>query len=292
MRAVVVLNAKAGSAGTPEDVAEALRAAGIEADVRPVAGPGIPEAAREAAASDADVVVFAGGDGTMNAGASALLGGSRPMGVLPLGTLNHFARDLGIPLSLDEAARTLKTGVVRDVDVGEANGRVFLNNASLGLYPVAVADREARRAGNGRGKWLAMCQAGLATLRRFPLNRVTLHLHDAAFRVTTPLVFIGNNRYEMSLFSLGKRERLDSGELWVYVARDTSRLGIVRLATRAVLGTLDQARDFLATAVPEVVLEDRRRTLTAALDGEVCRLASPVRYRIRPRALRVVVPAP
>jgi diacylglycerol kinase family enzyme len=291
MRAHVVLNAAAASRGRREQVSQALAAAGVQAAVRVAGGAEITSAVREAAASDTEVVVLAGGDGTMNAGASVLLGGAKPMGVLPLGTLNHFARDLGIPLDLGDAARVLATGRVREVDVGEGNGQVFLNNCSLGLYPTAVEDREARRSLNGRGKWLAMWEAGLSTLRRFPVNRVTLRLPEAALAVTTPLVFVGNNRYAMSLLSLGKRERLDAGELWLYVARDTGRFGILALAARALAGRLDQSRDFLALATPEVVVEDRRRTLTAAFDGEVCRITPPVHYRIRPRALRVVAPA-
>ena len=181
-------------------------------------------------------------------------------------------------------------GRVREVDVGEANGRIFLNNSSLGLYPTAVEDREARRR-DGRRKWLAAWQAGLTTLRRFPVNRVTLRLPDSALHVTTPLIFIGNNRYHMRLFSLGRRERLDAGELWLYVARDTGRFGILGLAARSLAGRLDQGRDFLAVSAPEVVVEDRRRTLTAAFDGEVVRISPPIRYRIRPRALKVLAPA-
>jgi diacylglycerol kinase family enzyme len=291
MRATVVLNAAAGSKEQPERVQAALEAAGVRTEVRLVEGAGIAAAAREAAGSAADVVVLGGGDGTMNAGASALRDGAKPMGVLPLGTLNHFARDLGIPLDLEEAARVIAAGQVRQVDVGEANDRIFLNNSSIGLYPSAVQDREARRRREGKGKWRAMWEASLATLRRFPVNRVTLRLPESAFRVTTPLVFIGNNRYEMSLFALGKRERLDRGELWLYVARDTGRFGILRLAARALAGRLDQGRDFLATALPGVVIEDRRQTVAVALDGEVARLSSPVRYRIRPGALKVLAPS-
>jgi diacylglycerol kinase family enzyme len=291
MKALVVLNASAGSRGEPGAVRDALAAAGVEAEIRPVPGPAIVQATREAAASDVDVVVMAGGDGTMNTGASVLRGGPKPMGVLPMGTLNHFARDLGIPLELEDAARVVAGGHVREVDVGEANDRIFLNNSSLGLYPTAVEVRDAQRSPNGRLKWIATGRAALKTLRWFPVNRMTLRLPGSTLHVTTPLVFIGNNRYEMSLFSLGRRERLDAGELWLYVARDTGRLGIVSLAARTLAGRLDQARDFVTLATPELVVEDRRRTLKAAFDGEVCRMSPPVHYRIRPRTLKVVAPA-
>jgi diacylglycerol kinase family enzyme len=105
-------------------------------------------------------------------------------------------------------------------------------------------------------------------------------------------VFIGNNKYDMSLLSLGKRETLDGGELWLYVASHRGRIGFLSLAFRAVIGRLDQARDFLGVALPEVMIEDRRRTISIAFDGEVCEMASPLRCRSRPASLPVIVPAP
>jgi diacylglycerol kinase family enzyme len=297
MRVTVIMNAASGVKERKVDeeserIRAGLAALGVEATVLQAPGPQLTEAARRAAASGVDAVVMAGGDGTMSAGASALAGGDCPMGVLPLGTLNHFARDLGIPQDLDGAIAVVAAGVVHRVDVGEANGRVFLNNASVGLYPHAVAAREKQQDEQGTGKWLAMARAAVATLRRFPVVRVTLDLPGGATRLTTPLVFIGNNKYEMSLLNLGKREALDGGALWLYVASNRGRLGFVSLALRAVVGRLDQARDFIGMALPEVTIDDRRRTIPAAFDGEVCEVASPLRCRCRPRALPVLAPAP
>lgn len=296
MRAVVIINAASGVRERQIDeecasIAAGLKARGVAAAVEPVPGPRLTEAARAAAAGGAETVVMAGGDGTMSAGAAALAGGDCPMGVLPLGTLNHFARDLAIPQDLEGALDVVSSGIVRRVDVGEANGRVFLNNASIGLYPHAVLVREKQQDEQGTGKWLAMGRAAVATLRRFPVVRVTLRLPTGAARVTTPLVFIGNNRYAMSLLDLGKREALDGGELWLYVASHRGRIGFVSLALRAVIGRLDQARDFLGVALPEVVIEDRRRTIPIAFDGEVCEVESPLRCFSRPASLPVIVPA-
>jgi diacylglycerol kinase family enzyme len=295
MRAVVIMNAASGvgdrSVEERARIGAGLAAGGVQATIEQVPGDRLTAAARAAAAGGAEAVVMAGGDGTMSAGAAALAGGDCPMGVLPLGTLNHFARDLGIPQDLEGALAVVAGGIVRRVDVGEANGRVFVNNASMGLYPHAVAAREQQQDEKGTGKWPAMCRAAIATLRRFPVVRVTLHLPKGAARVTTPLVFIGNNRYEMSLLSLGKREALDCGELWLYVASNRGRIGFVSLALRAVIGRLDQARDFLGVAVPAVVIEDRRRTIPIAFDGEVCEVESPLRCLSRPAALPVIVPA-
>jgi len=295
MKASVLLNAAAGL--RPRQVqAEVVRVRelfatlDVEAHVRLVAGPELLAAAREAAVSDTDVVVMAGGDGTMSAGAGGLAGSGKTMGVLPLGTLNHFARDLGIPTELEEAVRNVAEGIVREVDVGEANDRVFVNNSSLGLYPAAVALRDAWMARQSTQKWVAMGRAALDTLRRFPVVRLTLRLPEGSLNVTTPMVFIGNNRYETKLFSLGQRPALDEGDLWVYLARDAGRFRFLRLALRALIGRLDDSRDFQGLCVKEMLVEDRRRVLRVAFDGEVCHVAPPLRYRIRPRALRVIVP--
>ena len=296
MRAEVIVNAAAGMRAREIDdecrrIREGLVSRGVEAVVRRVDGARLTEAARAAAAGGADAVVMAGGDGTMSAGAWALAGGECPMGIVPLGTLNHFARDLGIPEDLDDAVAVAASRVVRRVDVGEANGRVFVNNASMGLYPIAVAGREARQE-DGARKWPAMAKAAAAAFRRFPVLRVTLHVAAAAVPVTTPLVFIGNNRYEMKLLSLGTRETLDAAELWLYVARHRGRLGFLGLSLRAVVGRLDQARDFVGYAAQELAIEDRRRVIPVAFDGELCEMESPLRCRVRPRALPVLVPPP
>src|SRR6185503_16647759 len=107
----------------------------------------------QAFASDADAVVIGGGDGTVSAAADRAVRHGKPIGVLPLGTLNHFARDLGMPPDLRDAVRAIATGVVREVDVGEVNGRVFVNNSSIGVYPTVVRDRDEQRLRFGRGKW-------------------------------------------------------------------------------------------------------------------------------------------
>lgn len=226
----------------------------------------------------------------MSAGAGGLAGTGKPMGLLPLGTLNHFARDLGVPMELADAVRTVTQGVVREVDLGEGNGHVFVNNSSIGVYPHLVSLRDAWMERQSMRKWVAMGRAALDTLRRFPVEHVTLHMPDGGVRLTTPMVFIGNNRYETRLFALGRRRALDEGELWVYLVRDAGRLGFVRLCLRALAGRLDASRDFQGICLEEMLVEDRRRLLEVAFDGEVRHLAPPIRYRIRPRALRVIVP--
>ena len=296
MRATVIVNAAAGVKSREiglecERIRQGLVSRGVLAEVRQVPGPELAEAAKAAAASGVDAVVMAGGDGTISAGAGALAGGRCALGVIPFGTLNHFARDAGIPGEIDEAVAVVAAGHTRAIDVGEANGRVFLNNASMGFYPIAVAEREARQE-EGAKKWPAMVRAALGTYLRLPALPVTLHVAGAAVPVRTPLVFIGNNRYEMSLLSRGTRSTLDAGELWLYVARHRGRAGFLSLAARAAIGRLDQARDFVGYAAEEFTIEDRRKAIPIAFDGELCEMASPLVCRIRKGALRVLVPPP
>src|SRR5262249_39459964 len=272
IKAAVLVNISAGvaRARAAKDATEVARVedafarASIAVEVRGVVPARLPEAVKTAAASDADVIVIGGGDGTVSAAAQLLTGGKKPMGVLPLGTLNHFARDLGISTDLDEAVRTIATGHVREVDVGEANGRVFVNNCSIGLYPHVVRGREELRHRYGQGKWIAMLQAAVAVLRRYPVVAVTLRVDGRAASFRTPFVFVGNNAYGMSLYALGRRERLDAGELGLYLSRDGGRLGLLRLALLALLGRLEQDRDFRSRLVPAVEVETGRRLLRVA----------------------------
>jgi diacylglycerol kinase family enzyme len=290
MRVVVLTNP---AAGTKADAAAALRrameAAGAEAEVRQVYGDRLtPEAAR-AAAQGVDAVVAAGGDGTVSAVAAALLGSPTPLGVLPTGTLNHFAKDLQLPLTVPEAARVIARGVVKPIDVGEVNGRPFINNASIGLYPRIVQKRDRQRQRFGRGKWVSTLLAFVSVFRRCPTVRVRIGIGDQTVLRTTPFVFVGNNRYETSLTTLGGRGAIDRGELCLYFANRTGRFGLLRLALRALFGRLEQAKDFDAMIVKEAWIETSKRSLRVAIDGEVVRLAPPLHFVIRPQALRVLV---
>ena len=295
MKALVLLNAAAGTLaanGTSDhrSVAYALAAAGIDADIQLVAGPQLQAAARAAADSQVDVVIVGGGDGTLSSVAGALAGTPMPLGILPLGTLNHFAKDLGIPFDLTEAARVIAANHVGGVDVGEVNGRVFINNSSLGVYPHMVLDREDQRKRFGVGKWWAMCVAVFKTFRRFPLVQVRLTINGESVVRKTPLVFIGNNCYQLDLFRIGTRACLDRGELSLYVANAQTRWGMLKLTLRGLFGGLQQARDFETSCLVDCVIESRRRRIHVAADGEVFETAFPLRYRVRAGELGVCLP--
>lgn len=252
-------------------------------------GDEIVELARAAARDSCEVIVAAGGDGTINSVAAAVLDTDKVLGVLPLGTLNHFAKDLGIPIELETAARTIIAGHTTEVDVAEVNGRVFLNNSSLGLYPMIVREREKRQR-LGFGKWPAFIWATIQALRRYPLLDVQLRVNDELLHRTTPFVFVGNNEYAMDLFNIGARDRLDKGVLSIYITQRTSRFKLITLALRAVLGNLRNDKDFLELRSNEVKIATRHKRLRVAFDGEIEVMKPPLEYKVRSRALRVIVP--
>jgi diacylglycerol kinase family enzyme len=292
----VIANGTAGQGCGPEWAArlrELFRLNGLDADVKVLhRGADILAAAKDAVECGAAMVVAAGGDGTVSAVASRLAGSNATLGVLPMGTLNHFAKDLGIPLALEDAVATIAVGHVADVDVGEVNGRTFINNSSLGLYPDIVLDREHQRRRLGRGKWRALLAASLHAARRYPVLSFDIELDGRRITRRSAFAFIGNNPYTMEGFDIGERPRLDTGRLSLYVTQRTGRFGLFRLALRALLHRLRQARDFDMLTSRELVVATRHRQMRVATDGEVTLMMTPLHYRVRPAALRVIVPAP
>lgn len=295
MRVRAILNRGGGSA--QEDHEARLRAkfeeAGVRAEVRTVDGDRLTEEFREAGEDEAlDAVVAGGGDGTVSAAAGALAETDKPLGVLPLGTLNHLARDAGIPTDLDAAVATIAGGHVRRIDVGEVNGRIFVNNSAIGLYPHMVRRRDEEQQRLGRSKRLAMVSASLHALWRFSRHRLTIDLGGVRAPLETPLLFVGNNVYETSLLTLGSRKALDQAELCLYAPLVRGRLRFLGLGLRGVVG-LSRQSDFVSlTGIEALTVHSRRAALNVSLDGETELIATPLRYRIRPAALRLIVPAP
>ncbi len=183
------------------------------------------------------------------------------------------------------------TGTPMQVDLGEVNGRTFLNNSSLGLYPGIVHDREKQRRQLGRSKWHALFWATMTVLRRSPFLSVRLNIDGEEAVRRTPFVFIGNNIYDMEGFDMGKRERLGAGLLSIYSTQRRSRLKLVGLGLRALFGQLRQLKDFEALTARNIRVETRRRRMLVAIDGELTVMDTPLDYSSRPGALRVLVPA-
>ncbi|MEO5622104.1 MAG: diacylglycerol kinase family protein [Dokdonella sp.] len=294
-RLVAIVNAAAGVENnpSPDELTQRFHLDDINARIAVARnGDEIASLARAAVTEQPDIIVAGGGDGTINAVAAALIGSTIALGVLPLGTLNHFAKALALPQEWPDAARVIIEGRPVEVDVGEINGRIFLNNSSLGLYPSLVHRRERQQEQLGRGKWSAAAWAALTLLRRHALLRVRIELNGEHLDRHTAIVFIGNNAYEMTGLRVGERERLDGGQLGLYLPHRDGRQGLFMLGLRALCGRLREAHDFDALFATEIDIETHHQHLPVAIDGEVVLLEAPLRYRIIPRALRVITAPP
>jgi diacylglycerol kinase family enzyme len=291
---VVLLNRGGGAVAADAQIARkvrsAVRAAGIDAEIEMISGGDCEVRARAIAERGDPRLVVGGGDGTISAAAAALVGTETLLGILPLGTLNHFARDLGIPTDLVEAAKLIAARPERHVDVGEMNEHIFINNSAIGLYPRMVVDRDAQQERLGRSKRVAMVIASLRTLARFNHQRLTLTVNDAKQRVDTPLLFVGNNEYRTDLGAAGRRQSIEDGELSVYVMRKKTRRGFVAATVRALFDRTRPDDMEKIDGVERLRVGSHRGSLVVSLDGEVVRAIPPLDYRIRKRALRVIAP--
>jgi len=291
---LVCINRSSGSASRGDDerakIVAAFEGTGIVPQVELCAGGGIAKHAKRAVADGAKLVIVGGGDGSISAAAGALADSGTALGILPLGTLNHFARDLGIPFDLAKAAQIIAAGQRRKVDLAEVNGRTFINNSAVGLYPLMVMDRESQQKRLGRSKRLAMLVASARTLARFNHQRLTLSAKGRKAQLDTPLLFVGNNDYQVALPSAGRREALEDGKLSVMVLRSKSRFGFVRAALRALIGRARSDDLVHLPPVEQIKVDSRRHSLALSLDGEAVKLAPPLVYRIRKKALTVIAP--
>lgn len=294
MAVPVLLNrgggAVAADSGIAEKVKAALDEAGIDAEIELIAGSDCEIRAKAICERGDPLLIVGGGDGTVGAAASALAGTETKLAILPLGTLNHFSRDLGIPADLEEAAKLIAAGTERRVDVGEMNGRIFINNSAIGLYPLMVVNRDLQRRRFGRSKRLAMLVASARTLARFGHQRLTLTVNDRQALIDTPLLFVGNNDYRIDLGAPGRRESVEDGKLCVFVMRKKTRRGFLAAIFRALLKRTRRDDMVKLEDVEHLLVDSRRSHLAVSFDGEVVRAVPPLDYRIRKKALRVIAP--
>ena len=280
-------------AGTGVEAA-AIAYAGEQRGLRlaPIPLPCSQEAIAGWRARNPPLWVAAGGDGTVARVATLALAADAELGVLPLGTRNHFARDVGLPLELGPAVTVLARGRTRRVDVGQAGERVFLNNASLGLYTRFVLRRELEERRPGPKLWPALARAAWHALRTSRDLEVTLHDDGEGERIRTPVLLVGNNRYTLEGLARGSRRRLDAGVLSVHVLRPRPRAALAWFGVRALFGAASVPRDIDTWTTDALTVTASHPRLDVALDGEALRLELPLAFRIRPGLLRVRVPDP
>lgn len=291
----VIVNRTGGTAARRGDKLEpelnaAFAAAGLAIDLQLVAGREIQGAIERVAGQP--LVVVGGGDGTLGGAAAALIEAGATLGILPLGTRNHLARELGIPLDLPGAAKLIAERSVRRIDVARVNGELFVNNASVGLYPALVRRRDAARRRHGLPKWLAMAPATAGALAHLRNDRLRIDTPDGTQTVKTPMLFVGNNRYALEAGKIGRRTALDGGQLAIYAVAARSAAGLAAFALRTIIGRANPDFDFAAIGeMAEFTVNGAKARIDIALDGEVKCLDLPLRFEIQPRALAVVAPA-
>ena len=298
LKVVALINKSAGAVARRGDIERAVRDGfaerGVEADVRLVEGREIGELSQRFVAENksrsghGSILVVGGGDGTLGSAASALAGTDVVLGVLPLGTLNHFAKDLGVPLDLTAAIDTIATGKPVTVDVAEVNGRVFLNNSSIGIYPFFVAKRSTEQRRRGFGKLAAIGPALMRTLRSASWQAVHVAAQGTRERLRTPCVFVGNNFYDIA--DLGHRRSLSSKELCVYVVKQQSWFGLALLPFKIAFGMIDATRDLEIYRANSLQITSHRHAMLVSLDGEAVSMDMPLNFQIRPAALQVLAP--
>ncbi|WP_235865386.1 diacylglycerol/lipid kinase family protein [Alloyangia mangrovi] len=251
----------------------------------------ILDTARKAAGNGCAMIVAAGGDGTIGAVATAAHEAGVPMGVIPQGTFNYFARGLDIPEEPEDAVRILATGRLREISLGEVNGEVFLNNASLGIYPLILRTREGVYQRWGRSRLAAYWSVVLALAGfRHPL-RLQVEVDGRKSEIRTPLAFVANSAYQLDQFNLDGAEAIRDGEFVLFTSKGTSRWDLVRASFRLAIGKAQKGEEFGCVTGREITLHTARPKALVARDGEKELMETPIRFRRRSEPLRVMVPS-
>jgi diacylglycerol kinase family enzyme len=295
MNVIAILNEQAGTAARDDAVAEdslreAFAAAGFQAKIELLSPDKIEAALKDAVAKHPDAIFVGGGDGTVSATAALLIDTSIPLGVLPLGTLNHFAKDVGLPPEWRTAIATLSNYVVRSVDVAEVNGHVFINNCSVGAYADAVRHRDSLRDKRNHGKWLAMMLASFRVFRRLKRIRFRVQYDGQEIALRSPFLVVANNGYQGNILSQNLRDRLDEGRLWIYTTRARHHFAVLRMAWQALRRDLASADALDRRSTTEAVVYLPGERVSVAADGEILELKALLHFRIHPGALKVLAP--
>ncbi|MEJ5036199.1 diacylglycerol kinase family protein [Acinetobacter johnsonii] len=246
---------------------------------------------RHRQAENVGVVVAAGGDGTLNAVASKLMGTDIPMGILPLGTFNYVARVLNIPLDLLEAAKAISEGQLRSVHVAQLNQHIYLNNASLGLYPLFIQKREQFNKHFGRFPLHAYTSALDVLIRDRKELKLEVEVDGQRYPVKTPLIFFGNNQLQLAEMKLRIAEAAEAGKVAGVVVAKSDKRTLFKILWQLIKGNLDQASDVYSFAADEVIVHSKRNKLTVAVDGEIVTMTPPLKITVRKHALHIMVPA-
>lgn len=299
----LIVNAGSGKSdkeSTVETIERVLGEAGRDHEIALITDPSridrtIEETIRRAQAEHGAIVV-AGGDGTINAAAQAVLGSGCAFGALPQGTFNYFGRWHGIPLEIEAATRALLAAELRPAQVGFVNDRIFLVNTSVGLYPQLLEDREAFKKKHGRSRFHALI-SGLGTIirRRHRPLRITMEVDGAVQRVEALTLFVGNNPLQMRQVGIPLDRAVDSGRLAAIRLRPVGTLELLWLTLRGMIGKLGDEADVSAFSFAQMTVNPhgrRRGPVKVAIDGEIMTLSSPLEFKVAEEPLWALLPPP
>jgi YegS/Rv2252/BmrU family lipid kinase len=288
----LIINERSGSGAKQKALYKALEAYQDDVHIFDIfAYPSIKNIVAKAWEEGIRIMIAAGGDGTVSSVASAILelGLDAKLGVIPVGTLNHFAHDIGMPKSIEESVEIIMKGNSAFMDAVKINNKYFINNSSLGMYPFMVNERQSIKH-RWYGKWVGMALSGFTTLKRYPFITVEFENNGKRLMRKTPFIFIGNNSYNISAGNLGTRKKLNEGKLSIFIAHSLTRMALIKLLWHAVRGRLLEQKDFDAIGLSKVEIKSRKRKIHVALDGEVVTMRGPLHYSIVPKALHVIIP--
>lgn len=293
----VVVNKRAGTVldwdcgPLSEEIVSAFRSQGHAVTLHLVAPDEVSEAIGRALGQGCEALIIGGGDGTVRAAATALIDTDVALGVLPLGTMNRLARDLKIPLTLREAAVTLASGEMEAIDVADVNGHIFLCNSTFGLPVHFSAQRQSLR---GKPAWerlkgyVSAIKEMLQSRRRMDLD---IDHGQSRLRLRVLSMAVSNNRYIEKPSLMLEKDGLHHGVLAVYVSQHPSGWGMARAVLRAMLGRFKSDPDIVHFEAHQIDISARRSRVRLSNDGELEIVKLPLQYRIRPGALKVLVPA-
>ncbi|MFC5068484.1 diacylglycerol/lipid kinase family protein [Flaviflagellibacter deserti] len=293
MRAAIVLNAIAGSASgiALDDLLKRFRDFGIQPELHDDTNLKLPGRIDAAIASNPDALVIGGGDGSIACSAQKLMGTGIPLGILPLGTMNLLAKDLGLPLTIPDAVAVIAQGYKRTIDVGLANEHIFLCKSLLGLPANIGQLREKGRGSLGMTGSLRLARSLALGLRRYPLLSLALRVDGKTTRIRTRALAVACNAYDEAFGRFLRRSHLDRGELVLYVPHELTFWRLLRLGAGLVIGSWLSQPWLEVRALSRLAIVSPRPLLRIMLDGEVRLMKPPIRFRILPGALTVFAPA-
>lgn len=295
----IVLNTGSGKhqGNEVEDsISSVLNEAGREFKLIQVeGGAGLVDAAKQAvelAKANKGVVVAAGGDGTLNAVSNVVLGTGLPFAILPQGTFNYFGRTYGISQDTETATRGMLDAVIEPVQVGMLNDKVFLVNASLGLYPTLLEDREAYKQRYGRSRWVALWSAMVTLFRAHRKLSVELDFEGSTRKLRTQTIVVGNNALQLEHIGVHKEVELQRDHLVAMTAKPLSTLALYGLVARGLISRMGEADNLISFGFKKMTvrLGPARRRIKVAMDGEIFWLSAPLEFRVPDEYLPLLVP--